>query len=240
VLPELFGRIVMPQGQTDRKTMKSQQLRYAVAAYQQTDFRAEWTKGLSQVGLARQVMGDWAGSAVTTAITPMSKKAAVGKDEIVGQPVDQVREKAQEAQLTVKVEMYDPGQGIKNALRVTQAPLRVPAGSEITLYEQDGVVRYYALTEKPPESVAAITAELKTQKEALAGVETLKNNLSQMQQTLALKDQELVAVREQLRALEAKQARLEAAPELAKVGQMEAELKDLRTFRVEVEKFMKR
>ncbi len=162
-----------------------------------------------------------------------------GKD-VMDKPVEEVLDKAQEAQIVATVEPYQAAEGAKNLLRLTRAPLRLPPGSEVTFYEKDGVVRYYALTEKPAAPVEAIRKEVEAQKETLAEVATLKTVLTELQGELTRKDQELVALRSQLQAVEAKQAKLEAAPELGKVKDMEAEMKELRTFRDEVKSFMKR
>jgi DNA-binding beta-propeller fold protein YncE len=238
VLPEFFGRLKVPQREAYQPPMKSQKMRAGVAAYQQGEVQKRFREVQGKVDLGRQTIGDWVNNVLVKAEAPSEKQKGIYKNDIVGQPSDQVIKQAEESGIITTVEAYDPSQGAKNLVRITQAPSRVAAGSQITLYEQDGVVRYYALTEKAPESVAAVRAELETQKAALAEMETLKTSLSQMQQALEHKDQELVAMRGQMQALEAKQARLEAAPELAKVTEMEAELKELRTFRTEVKKFM--
>jgi hypothetical protein len=240
VLPQYFGRFAPPEAKAYQPLLKSRQLRTGYAAYRRTDFRAQANEMVRRFNLTQRVAADWADKAIAQAAAPMEPKAAVTGEDVLDQPVEEALKRAKQAQVEAKVETYDRAQGAKNLLRIAQAPLRVPAGSRVTFYEQDGVVRYYALTEKPPEAVEAIRTELEAQKATLAEVETLKTRLSEMQRLLASKDQELTGMQGQLQALEEKQAKLETAPELAKVAAMEAELKDLRTFRDEVKLFMKR
>jgi hypothetical protein len=241
VLPKYFGRFVPPQREAYQPPVKSQQLRTGYKAYQQTDFRAQFSEMLGRFSLTQRVAADWAGQAIVQAAAPVEPKAVLTSEDVVGQSVEKARERAEKTGVVVaKVETYDPAEGAKNLLRVTQTPLRVPPGSQVTLYEQDGVVRYYALTEKPPEAVEVIRAELKAQKVTLAEVETLKTSLGEVQTLLASKDQELTALQGQLQVLEEKQTKLEAAPGLAKVAAMEAELKELSAFRDEMKLFMKR
>jgi hypothetical protein len=239
VLPDLFGRFEQREKAGYKPRMSSKQLLSGVVAFRKMDLKAELQKQMSQVKMAQKVMGDWAVNAMTQTAEPASK-GAVAKDDVLDRPVEDVLKRAEEAQLKVAVAPYEPGRAAGNLRRIARAPVNIPAGSEITLYEQDGVVRYYSLTERPSEPVEALRTELETQKEALTQMEALKADLDRMQGLLTVKDQELGAVRGQLQVLEAKHDQLAAAPELARVAHMETELKSLKAFQKEVKRFMKK
>lgn len=227
VLPEFFGRLKVPQREAYQPPLKSVQLRQGLANLQRMDFRRRFSQVAGQVGLARAMATDWMSSTIVRP-PPPREEAMLSRSDIVGQPMEEALRRAEEMQVKAKVETYDPAQGVKNLLRLSQAPLRVLPGSQITLYEQDGVVRHYALAEEPMESVEAIRTELKAQKATLAEMKTLKTTLAEMQSLLTRKDQEMLSLRDQLQALEERQV------------SREAELEELRRFREEVRRFMTR
>ena len=120
------------------------------------------------------------------------------------------------------------------------AQARLAPGAKVTLYEQDGVVRYYSVTgqEGPSRHVADIRSELDAQKAQLQDVQTLRQTVTDVQGLLLQRDQEVTLLRSQVQALEKKQAALERKKDTVKLADMEAELTDLRSFRDEVRRFM--
>jgi DNA-binding beta-propeller fold protein YncE len=240
-LPELFGQFVPQQMAVYQAPVKSYQMRTGLAAFQQGIIQKQASEVLGRVNLAQQVAGEWMGQTIAQSVTrPAVDKEALTKNEVVGEPIEEAIRRAEQKEIVAKVEPYVAAEGAANLRRLTRTPLRIPPGSEVTFYEKDGVVRYYALTEKAAEPVEAIREEVEAQKEKLTEVATLKATVAELRGELTRKDDELTALRKQIKMVESKQAELEAAPEREKLKAVEAEMEEMRAFRDEVKKFMRR
>lgn len=241
VLPEFFGQFVPQQMAVYQAPVKSYQMRTGLTAFQQGIIQRQVSEVLGRVNLAQQVTGEWMGQTIAQSVTrPAVDKEALTKNEVVGEPIEEAIRRAEQKEIVAKVEPYVAAEGAANLRRLTRTPLRIPPGSEVTFYEKDGVVRYYALTEKAAEPVEAIREEVEAQKEKLAEVTTLKATVAELQGELTRKDEELTALRKQMEVVESKQAELEAAPAREKLKAVEAEMEEMRAFRDEVKKFMRR
>lgn len=227
VLPDLFGRVVAPRATAYTAPAKGFQVRQGVTVAQNTSLSALWGDLIGQVGLGRQVTADWAKTAV---IKPQTMTKGTTKyNEVVGKSVTEASSKLEAAKVSVAgVEAYNPAQVTANLRSVAQAPTRIPPGSEVTLFQQDGVVKYYAVREK-----TAVSASTTPSSQITADIQSLKNSMLEMQALLAQKDAELVSLRGELQAIEQKQT-------TPQVAEMAAELQELRTFRTEVVAFMKK
>jgi hypothetical protein len=238
VLPELFGGFRLKETAAKRAAPKGKEMRQGMAALQQGVFQAQLRERLGMFGVAKGVGADWLGNMVGNIVRQPShrEKRAIGQREMVEQPVEEVRKRAEAAGVTVeRVEKVDPSMVTENLRAVGRMPAGFASGDRIILYEVDGKVRYYARAEAPVESVKTIRKELEGQKAALAEVKVLRTSMAEVRNQLASKDQELLALRDQLRKVERETG---GAP--AKMEEMEAELKELRSFRDEVRRFMAR
>ena len=163
----------------------------------------------------------------------------MGQNEVAGKPVAVTLKQFEDKQIEVtSVQRYDASKGLQNLQGLAQA--RLAPGAKVTLYEQDGVVRYYSVAgqEGPSQHVADIRSELDAQRAQLQDVQTLRQTVTDVQGLLLQRDQEVTLLRSQVQALEKKQAALEKKKDTVKLADMEAELNDLRSLRDEVSRFM--
>ncbi len=237
VLPDYFGRVATPAAVKYQAPLAGSQVRGAYGAYKQTDIRGQLRQMLGQVNVLGGISTDWLTNRFTAPAT--SQGTRVGQNEVAGKPVAVAVQQFQDKQIEVAaVERYDPSKGLQNLQGLAQA--RLAPGAKVTLYEQDGVVRYYSViaADPPSRQVAEIRSELDAQKVQLQEVQTLRQTVTDVQGLLVQRDQEVVTLRSQVQALESKQATLEKKRESTKLAEMETELKDLRSFRDEVRRFM--
>ncbi len=243
ILPDLFGTFDAPREDAYQAPVKGREVRGGVTFAQTTDFSAMFGDLFGQLNLARGVSFDAVRSTVTQ---PAQKKQAtfVRQQEVAGTSVSAASQRLEKAQVTVaEVRQYDPKSAGANLRRVARTPARMKPGARVTLYEQDGVVRYVGLAEEaapPDDAVTELRKELDTQKKALAELETIKVQLTETQTQLTRRDEELTAMRGQFSALAAAPAPPSAEDMAAKVAAMEAELAELRAFRDTVTAFMRR
>jgi chromosome segregation ATPase len=83
-------------------------------------------------------------------------------------------------------------------MRFTQAPPVIQPGRNVTLYQENGVVRYYAVENDAVVIAQQASAVAETQKVAVADVQDLHNKVDLMQSTLANKGKQLSELQVQL------------------------------------------
>jgi hypothetical protein len=201
----------------------------AVSYYQTGQLGAQIAGLRDRISLGRGLTTDWVGSLFQERVVdrPRRDKVVLAQSDLVNVPVAEAQRRAAAANVTIdNVVAYQPRQGAGNLRLLTEAPARLKRGERLTLYEQDGVVKYYAIT--PAPRVPAEPGE----------VTTLQASVAELQSRLEERDAELASLRTQLRAVEETQATL-VQPD-PKIVEMEAELADLREFRAEVQRFMRR
>ena len=249
VLPDMFGKLVAPSmvaGTTKKAYFTAQQVRNGMTFFQKADIHSFIAQGVGKLNFTSGLVSDWAVNTVTRPSVPFQR--VIKYTDVVGQPVADVTKQMADTNVAVAaVRPYDPAQGAQNVMLFTQSPQTITPGARVTLYEQNGVVRYYSL-EQPADAIQSVQAQLKEQQATLSDVATLKasmaefqtlqKNLVDLQSQLSTKDQELTTLCSQVQDLTQKQVTVDVAATQAKMAEMEAELKDLRSFRDEVTKFM--
>jgi hypothetical protein len=236
VLPDLFGKYVPPRPEQNKATIVSGESVGRGLAYLATNnLRQNLVAKGRQIGASRSLALDSIKAGISQAAAP---RQVVEQADLVGRPVEDARQKMEAANVGVAgVETYDPRQGLSNVIRFTQAPPVVQPGTRVTLYEENGVVRYYSVESG---AVQNLRAEVNAQQGALAEVQTLKTTVSELQNGLAARDKELEALRGQVKDLQAGPAPADLQKATQRVANLEAELQDLRKFRDQVTQFMEK
>src|SRR6185503_5193616 len=80
-------------------------------------------------------------------------------------------------------------------------PSRLPAGSRVTLYEENGVVRYYSIakeSETPAvaEEISALKKDLDESRAAADDARGLREQVTALQDELASRDEEIEKLKE--------------------------------------------
>jgi len=120
-----------------------------------------------------------------------------------------------------RIERYNPARGTWNVVQLSKAPARLEEGQRVTLFEQDGVVRYYALAEEVAAPVKDLRAEVEANRMVLAEnkaavdealrlreeVNTLKEKIVRAetthQEALTTRDKEIAELKAKARDFEA-------------------------------------
>jgi hypothetical protein len=227
ILPNWFQNL--GKRPADVQMVNGLRMRQTYHLAQQQGVKATVQKATMKTSAVSLVAADWLGASLDQATRP--PMLSVSQDRVIGQPVAAAQENLKAAEVSSSVEPYDPARGLKNLQVFAGTPMDLQPGTKVTLYEENGVVRYYALTEETDARIAALRQEVDTQKldivalkgEAGAGVigparaaagtavpsadlETLRSELKAIQSQAAEKDKELGALRAKLEALEKKQS----------------------------------
>lgn len=206
VLPNFFGKFHAPQVKEGGRTrVKGKDIRNGIAVYQQTNVRAMLSEQLGKVKLGGKLLTDSLTQKYTerfqTQKPATPPPASVKQNEVVGKPTDEAKATLATNKVLVKdVQQYDRSKGATNLIRLAEAPHNLEAGANITLYEENGVVKYYAPAEDVPapvkeflrEEIKANTVELADTTSIRADVKTLQAQLAdtQKRQDTALADRD--------------------------------------------------
>ena len=193
VLPDYFGRVAAPAATKYQAPLAGSQVRGAYGTYKQTDIRGQLRQLLGQANVLGGISTDWLTNIFTAPPEPQGPR--VGQNEVAGKPVAVAVKQFEDKQIEVtSVQRYDASKGLQNLQGLAQ--VRLAPGAKVTLYEQDGVVRYYSVTgqEGPSRHVADIRSELDAQKAQLQDVQTLRQTVTDVQGLLLQRDQEVTTV----------------------------------------------
>ncbi len=171
----------MPQAEargTDR--ISAQQTLKAIDWWRASDFRGAYREGVDKLGTVGKLVGKLSGGSMTRfEFEPIRPKGAREK-EIVNQDVNH----AQRALVLQQVEVAEVrplAPGTRAALRTLRDyPLQLKAGDRVTLYEQDGVVKYYTRVASidakavDGEVVARLDGDLQSLKSKLRVMESVR------------------------------------------------------------------
>lgn len=173
---------VQPQG---RDYVSAEQMFKAMDWWQASDFRGVWRQGVDKtrtVGtLARTLTGDAIKNFNLKPLRPQSTP----EREIVGQNLGSARNALALQQVEVSnVKSVTELRDTRNLKTLSAYPLRLKANDRITLYESDGVVKYYTL-DTPPASVdlqtlQRIDEDVQEVKARSVEVDALRTDLAQI------------------------------------------------------------
>jgi hypothetical protein len=228
ILPDWFRNL--GKKPADVQFVSGLRMRQTYYLAQQQGVKGTVQKVAMKTGAVGLVASDWLMANLDQATRP--PVPTVSQEMVMGQPVAAAQENLKAAAVIVSsVEPYDPSRGYRNLQEFTGAPSNLQPGAKVTLYAENGFVRYYALTEEADARIANLKQEVDAQKldiaalrgeagtgaidltRAKAGAEApaadlqaLRSDLKAIQDQAAQKDKELGELRAKLTALEKKQS----------------------------------
>lgn len=219
VLPEWTSRFSAggPDGQTaGNDLISASTLLRLIENAQARDLRASARELRSRFDIVGH-MAKMAAGAMTPPVPPPGG-STVPVSTIVGQPADQVAQALQERGVTVRRAQFDP-QLNAQTLSTASGLFRNPQpGQEITLCEENGVVRFFSVA--APTAMASRVRDLETStasqgeelsqlqrtvaaaRQTLSDAQALNTQLVQMRTDLYDRDQALAELRTRLEAVE--------------------------------------
>jgi hypothetical protein len=248
VLPDLFGRIDAPQGNVvgnmaaDENRLKATHLQRGVSFGQGLDLSAARRTFGGRADVLKTLTGDWLAARPAPAPPAVAPQPAL--NQVVGQRVEVATAELERAGVQVAaVEAYDPAAGRTNILSFAKSAGRIPTDRPLTLYEEDGVVKYYSVATPPtPEATVTEVSRLNAEVVRLTGALT---ELAQARDTLIATRNEVATLRVELdrtrkESGEALAAREREITELRKATEtVRADVRTLETLRKDVDRIMR-
>ena len=216
VLPRFFAKVKAPQATAGAgNRVKSARVRKGVTTTQTVDARALISQWLGDLNLTDAILGDAAGSTFAR-FTAGPSTRGVQRGDIVDAPTATATTHLEERGVVVdRVEPYEPGR-VANVIDFSRAPSAIPPGTKVTLFEQDGKVRYYALTREP-----AVAGDVRVREE----IDEIKTSHAA---ELMARDDEIAKLRERAQTLEGTVEKLgELQTALERVKRLETQVKTL-------------
>jgi len=149
----------------------------AVRFFQQSDFAGVFREQKSKAGM----IGSFAGKLLQNGLKNFNlEPIQPGKtrtNEIVGQSTTVAQNNLARNQVSVtEVKRYEPGANKESLKVLAGAPLRVRPEDSVTLYEEDGVVRYYSVNKRVKDTSIDAATVARLDGEVLA----LKSQVTQL------------------------------------------------------------
>jgi len=220
-LPDYFRNYQAGQKADATDRLSSDQMISAKSFIQNINFSSFTGAQLTKLSTSRKLATDAVSAAVFNA--QPTQAAQIDQNDVVGQRAEVVNQRLTAANIVVdSVQPYDPTAAAANVTTFLGAPTSLQSGSHVVLYEQNGVVRYYALTPTPTPAVQTLTTQIQTQQTTLSSLQqsqqaiadqlktvtnyeqeiaALKTSLSAMQQAQTARDQDLAELKSQLQSL---------------------------------------
>jgi hypothetical protein len=253
ILPDLFAKFSAPQGQVTNNLaaqpnrLKGVQMQQAVDTTRTVRSASLWRDLGSRFNVAKMLGADLftsAGAQSTAGVSPAPRTT-----EVVGQRADTAVKNLESAGVLVAgVQPYDRTKGATNLMAFLRSGGQIPKDRPVTLFEEDGVVKYYSVAAAP------VTADTTALNEALvatradvaatrAEVERTRADLDSARtrlETIGTAAQEVATLRQELEETKRTSAEALAARdrEITTLRtKMERDLTDLRTLRTEFDTF---
>lgn len=180
----------MPKIKTDGvDRISGAQALKAIDWWAKSDFRGVWEQGKDKGKSVSRLVGEMGVKSLTSLNIKPIQPTATKDSQIVNQSSLQAEKSlaAQGIQVT-EVKAVD-AKATKNLANLKDYPLTLRAGDKVTLYEENGVVKYYTLTPKTKaagidaEKVAGLDEEVQAVKAQLREVETIRAEVDRIKES---------------------------------------------------------
>lgn len=232
---------VQPQG---RDRISAEQVQKAVDWWRASDFKGTAREARDKFGTIGRLFAGIAGRSLADFDWQPVRPQGAREKDVVGQDVGQAQRALALQQVEV-TEVRPVSGGTRDNLRLLKDyPAALKAGDRVTLYEENGVVKYYARVPEPDperadaEAVARIDGDVQSLKAQVRAVETLRGDVDNLRSADATIDQRLAEGAAATRAREEEVARLErelnevrrtAAAKDAEIAQLREDLAVVRS-----------
>jgi hypothetical protein len=149
--------------------------------------------------------------------------AAVAVSSLIGQPAAEIADLLRARGVTVRRATFDPRLSVQASESVVGLFRNPQPGSEVTLCEENGTVRFFSVAGASPltarvqqletmvtgrdEELDEMRSTVRTARAVLADAEELTSRLAEARNDLAARDQALAELRRRLESLERSQPR---------------------------------
>ncbi|MFY0991997.1 DUF6519 domain-containing protein [Halomonas sp. C05BenzN] len=224
ILPDWFETRLAGQGadtEVSRAPLKAGTYHRLAATLQRADppqlLRARQQELSLATGLARDGL-------LNRGQAPRAKQATVSRQAYRDLPTEEALGQLEAHRIEARVEPYDPARSGEYIRRFTATPERIPEGSRVTVIEEQGRVKFYALEPDTAVPDATRLAELERRKAALGELGEIEHSLDD----LAGRREQLTDLQGVDADLERLEARKQAVRELGDLQQALGQLEQQR------------
>jgi len=202
VIPNLFDQFGQDKASPIRPQTNAQRPGLSMRNYAYMIQNADVSRAMTRKGENISLMSQLAKQALATGFQDslIQPEKGLRKTALVDQPVEAVRQSLGQRGVNVNaVQDYSAQSGLKRVIDFANTPEYLKTGDNVTLYQQDGVVKYYAIDPSPTAKTVstatlvdsdAIITQLAELAE-LAELNASKENLSQEVSDLQSKSQQV-------------------------------------------------
>jgi hypothetical protein len=151
----------------------------------QSDFKGVVREQRSKFSMIGSFAGKLLQSGASNFDLEPIKPTATATNSVVGQPTSVAQANLARNQVAVTdVKAYQPGANKESLIALTSAPLRLRADDKVTLYEENGVVRYYSVNKRPKDgsidaaAVARIDGEVAVLKSSVSDLNAVRSEVA--------------------------------------------------------------
>ena len=202
----------------------------ATRFFMQSDFKGVMKEQRDKGSLLGSILAAAGGKALADFDFEPLRPSGPQTSQVIGQDTASASANLEAQQVKVTdVKTFNPKTDADSVRALSDFPLRVKAGDNVALYQENGVVRYYAIVK--PVAAADVNAEtvarLDREVQDLKGEEItrLKAQLAAVQQSTANKDVEIERLRADLAATQAEQRDLSTRFSADKLAALERQVK---------------
>ncbi len=164
--------------------------------------------GTAKYQVGKQLVGGFAGDklglaqpATTNQIAQPGLGSPVGKGLILGLDTDTVSSTLQNNGIRIAdTREFNSNIGAQNLVPIVAAPANIQPGQSVTLYTENGVVKYYSLAAPLPPEIQDLRTQVNTQQTEITAVPQLQQALSQAQAQIAAGNTQITTLQTQLQA----------------------------------------
>ena len=227
---EIGEGAVMPAPGRDR--IRSQHVLKVANFIHQSDFKGVVKEQRDKASMLGRFLAAAGGSALAAFDLEPLRPGGVQTAQVVGQDTVSAMANLAARQVQVsEVKTFDPKSDANSVRALADFPMRVKPGDQVTLYEEQGTVRYYSVVKQvAPASVDAETvARLDREVKDLKGDEMarLKAELAQVRQSAADKDAQIEKLQSDLEKTQAEQLELGKRFPAEKLAALERQMQQL-------------
>ncbi|MDX8391067.1 MAG: DUF6519 domain-containing protein [Mariprofundaceae bacterium] len=161
VIPDLFGKFGIKDQAAGMAISQNEKPAQKLRRYAYLAHNADVGGAVNIQKEHWRTIGDLGRQAIFTGIEQslIEKPTGIGKTDLVGQPVEIARSQLLKRGVQVaEIKDYAPNTGLKNVSAFVDTPNRLAAGDQVTLYQKDGRVTFYAIQQEPAANTV-ITAD---------------------------------------------------------------------------------
>ncbi len=154
----------------------------------QSDFRGVWEQGKDKSKTMGKLLGTIGEKSLSSFNVKPIRPSATSDSQIVNQTPLQAEKTLAMQNIQVTEVKQASAVGKDNLINLRDYPLVLKAGDRVTLYEENGVVKYYTRTPHPKaagidaEKVASIDSDMQTMKAQMRDIDSIRADMEQLKE----------------------------------------------------------